>query len=86
MWHYGVLAVNKPSPIDQILSRTEVREITPASDMTLWRWEQAGLFPKRIKLGKRRIGWSLSEVQDWIEARKQERNVMAHAQKLGSRK
>jgi prophage regulatory protein len=60
---------------DRIISSKERRILVPYSDMHVWRLEQAGQFPKRIKLGPNRVGWSLQEVLDWIEARKAERNV-----------
>ncbi len=41
--------------------------------MHIWRLEQAGTFPKRIKLGPNRVGWLLSEVEQWIEERAQAR-------------
>jgi prophage regulatory protein len=45
----------------------------PFSDMQIWRLEQQGRFPKRIKLGVNRVGWDYCEVIAWIEARKAER-------------
>lgn len=60
-------------PPDRIILSPERRQLVPYSDMHIWRMEQAGVFPKRIKLGPHRVGWSLSEVIEWIEARKAER-------------
>jgi len=31
-------------------------------------------FPKQINLGKNSVGWLLSEIQEWIDARIQERD------------
>jgi prophage regulatory protein len=42
----------------------------PYSDMHIWRLEQVGQFPRRIKIGVHRVGWVLGEVIAWIEARK----------------
>jgi len=58
---------------DRIVSAKERRQLIPYSDMHIWRMERAGTFPKRIKLGPHRVGWSLRELQEWIEARKAER-------------
>ena len=58
---------------DRIVSAKERRRLVPYSDMHIWRMERAGTFPKRIKLGPNRVGWSLHEVLKWIEARKAER-------------
>ena len=62
---------------DRIISAPERRQLVPYSDMHIWRKEQAGTFPKRIKLGPHRVGWSLQEVLEWIEARKAERETDA---------
>jgi prophage regulatory protein len=63
------------SPIDRIICAEERRELVPYSDMHVSRLEQAGLFPVRIRLGPNRVGWSLKEIQDWIDARKAERDI-----------
>jgi len=36
---------------------------------TCWRLEKAGQFPARVRLSVGRVGWLLSEVQDWIANR-----------------
>jgi len=62
-------------PEDRIVPAKERRKIIPYIDMHVWRLEKAGLFPKRIRLGANRVGWSLSELQDWIAAKKAERDL-----------
>ncbi len=37
---------------------------------TIKRWEQAGDFPKRIKLGGRAMGWLMKDVQEWIDKKR----------------
>ncbi len=59
--------------VDRIISAKERRTMIPYSDMHIWRLEQDGRFPKRIRLGKGRVGWSLHEIEEWIAARKAER-------------
>jgi prophage regulatory protein len=49
--------------------------MVPYSLMHIWRLEKAGRFPARIHLGPGRVGWSLCEVSEWIEARKAERTA-----------
>lgn len=56
---------------DRLLSRKERKARVPASDMTIYRWEKAGLFPKRISVGGR-VFWRLSEILEWIEAQSKE--------------
>ncbi len=55
---------------DRLISARERRELVPYSDMHIWRLERDDKFPRRIPLGAKRVGWSLREVQEWIEARK----------------
>jgi len=64
---------NQDQP-DRILSAKERQALIPYSDMHIWRLEKAGLFPKRIKLGSHRVGWSERELYSWIEQRKAERS------------
>ena len=60
---------------DRIISAKERRRLVPYSDMHIWRLERDGRFPRRIRLGARRVGWSLIEISEWIEARKAERGT-----------
>ena len=73
-----------PTPCDQdrIIPWRELRQIIPYSRMTIWRQEQRGLFPKRIRLapGKNaRVGWSLTEIYQHIEDKKAERRAQCGA-------
>jgi prophage regulatory protein len=61
---------------DRIILAPERRKRVPYSDMQIWRMEKSGRFPKRIKLGPHRVGWCLTEVLEWIDARKAERQVV----------
>ena len=57
---------------DRIISSREVCEIIPYSLMHIGRLERAGKFPRRLRLGPGRtgrVGWRLSEVEQWIEER-----------------
>ncbi len=60
---------------DRIISAKERRALVPYSDMHVWRLERAGRFPRRIRLGANRVGWSLREVAGWIESRKADREA-----------
>ncbi len=61
--------------IDRIIDARERRQLVPYSNMHIWRLEKIGAFPKRIRLGANRVGWSLREIQGWIAARKAERKI-----------
>ena len=41
--------------------------IVPASASTLWRWVNAGTFPKPIKLSERVTAWRCEDVRAWLE-------------------
>lgn len=55
--------------IDPILRKHELRKATGLSDSTVWRLEQAGQFPRRIKLSKSAVGWLQSQVDLWLKNR-----------------
>ena len=54
-------------------SLEKVRGRVPYSNVQLWRMEQEGRFPKRIKIGPNRVAWLTREVDEWINARLEER-------------
>lgn len=69
----GGLGLDHP----KILLEAEIVRITRLSAVTIWRMERKGLFPLRIKLGAKRIGWLDSEVRAWLAARVSERRAAA---------
>jgi prophage regulatory protein len=52
---------------DRIMRLPELKKITGLSSITLWRKEKEGIFPKRRKISKRAVGWSFTEVSQWLE-------------------
>ncbi len=58
--------ISERDSLDRFLSRRDLRRLLPVSDMTIWRWEAAGLFPRHLAIGGRNF-WRESEVLDWIE-------------------
>lgn len=53
---------------DLYYTRPEARRIAgDKSDVTLWRWEKAGIFPRRTKLGPNSIGYKKSSIDDWVK-------------------
>ncbi len=64
---------SKPSlsQSDRIIRTKELEQMVALSRPTIWRYEKAGRFPKRVKLGESSVGWKLSEVQQWIDQRRQ---------------
>jgi prophage regulatory protein len=59
----------------KILSNKEVRLRIPYSSVQIWRKENAGEFPRRVKLGANRIGWIESEIENWIASKIGERKL-----------
>jgi predicted DNA-binding transcriptional regulator AlpA len=60
---------------DRVLSEDELFEIDGLSPATRRRLEQAGLYPRRFKIGAPdsrggRVGWSAIEHAQWLENRK----------------
>ena len=64
-----------PSSPDRIIGSAELKSMVPYSNMHFWRMEKDGRFPKRIRLGANRVGWSLKEITAWIDAKKAERDT-----------
>ncbi|MBI1912930.1 MAG: AlpA family phage regulatory protein [Deltaproteobacteria bacterium] len=55
--------------IRKIIRKKELLNMLGLSDPTVWRMENAGKFPKRLRLGGNSCGWLLSEIDDWIASR-----------------
>lgn len=58
----------------RILRLPDVRAKAGLQRSTIYLRSADGSFPKPLKLGPRSIGWLESEVDQWIEARAQERD------------
>ncbi|MDE2174899.1 MAG: AlpA family phage regulatory protein [Betaproteobacteria bacterium] len=52
-----------------IRQRDLIPSIVPISSPTLWRWCNAGRFPKPSKLGPRVTAWKVEDVRAWMEER-----------------
>ena len=59
----------------RIMRRPQVEAATGLSRSTLYAMMTEGEFPRPIRLGKRAVGWPESEVSDWLETRKAQRNA-----------
>lgn len=51
----------------KILDRHEIAALIPYSIDHITRLEKVGKFPRRIRLGPSRVGWLLTDVQNWIQ-------------------
>ncbi len=61
----------------QIIRPTELAEILSVSKQTLWRMENRGDLPKRVKISKRAVGWLATDIQDFLESKREPELVSA---------
>ena len=56
---------------EKMLRVWEVAELVGMHERTVWRYEREGTgrFPKKKKLGPRRVAWSGAEIEEWIARR-----------------
>lgn len=52
-----------------IINKKQLALIVPYSPQHILRLEKSGKFPRRIKIGDRRVGWRLSDVEAWLAER-----------------
>ena len=53
----------------QILGRKDVEALVGLSRSTIYYLISEGLFPALIKLGKRAVGWKVSDIKTWVNHR-----------------
>lgn len=58
---------------ERLIPWDELAQIVPYTIQHIYRLERRGEFPRRVRIGKRRVAWVHSEVMAWVEARKGER-------------
>lgn len=50
--------------------RSELRQMVPLADTTIYEMERRGDFPKRFNLTVRCVVWDLAEVETWLAERR----------------
>jgi len=58
----------------RFIGKKELRTIVLYSIQHITRLEQAGKFPKRIRLGENRVAWDSDEIQAWMAQKLADRN------------
>ena len=53
----------------KLLRLPQVKDLTGLSRATIYRYVDAGDFPRPVKLGTRAVAWHASDVAAWIEGR-----------------
>jgi prophage regulatory protein len=71
---------DKPKGIAREAQR---QQLTGVPTSTWYDLQNAGLAPKPIHLGPRTVGWLISELEEWVESRRRERDTGSGWQKLG---
>jgi len=59
----------------RIMRLTEVSQTTGLARSSIYSRMSEGSFPRPVPLGARSVGWVSEEIQDWVEARIQERDT-----------
>lgn len=63
-----------------LLSRNDLKALgITVSNSSLLRWEQVGRFPRRIRMAGTTVAWLKAEVDDWLDARAEERKRHVYA-------
>lgn len=58
-------------PPRRTIRRTELHQIVPLANTTIYDMERRGEFPRRFNLTPRCVVWDLAEVEAWIQARRE---------------
>ena len=60
-----------PKELRRTVRRSELRQIVPLADSTIYELERRGEFPQRFYLTARCVVWDLAEVMAWLQSRRQ---------------
>lgn len=63
-------APTDPKELRRTIRRTELRQIVPLADSTIYELERRGELPQRLFLTARCVVWDLGEVLAWIQSRR----------------
>ncbi|MBL8772239.1 MAG: AlpA family phage regulatory protein [Phenylobacterium sp.] len=61
--------------VRRTIRRTELRQLVPLADTTIYDLEQRGEFPRRFNLTARCVVWDLAEVEAWLDDRRRASNA-----------
>ena len=68
------------------IRRSQLREMVPLADSTIYEMEQRGEFPRRFLLSPRCVVWDLAEVETWLEDRRSKPIAPARAPDVRQRR
>ena len=55
--------------LPRVISKKELLKLVPYTPQHILRLEKQGKFPRRIRIGARRVGWWLHEILAWLGSR-----------------
>ncbi len=64
------MAFKVEQTIKRTIRRSELRQIVPLADTTIYEMEQRGEFPRRFALTARCVVWDLAEIEAWLAERR----------------
>lgn len=69
--HWVILMTEEKTypPVERMLRRKEVEQITGRSRSSIYADIENGTFPKPVKIGARAIAWPESVIREWIAER-----------------
>lgn len=56
--------------LPRTIKKSQLRQMVPLADSTIWELERRGQFPKRFLLTPRCVVWDLAEVEAWLAKRR----------------
>ena len=62
--------------LDRLIDRRELLRLVPLSWSSIGRLEKKGGFPRRIKIGARKVAWSLREILEWLADKLNQRHLV----------
>lgn len=60
----------------KVLRLAEVREKTGLARSTIYKFIDAGLFPRPVSLGGRSVGWIDAEIHEWLQEKQIQRDMI----------
>ncbi len=60
-----------PTTLRRTIRRSELRQMVPLADSTIYELERKGEFPQRFFLTARCVVWDLAGVEEWLRSRRQ---------------
>lgn len=64
-------APSDPTSLRRTIRRSELRQMVPLADSTIYELERRAEFPQRFFLTARCVVWDLAEVEAWLRSRRQ---------------